>query len=451
MSSSSPSVSPMTWGTIVLILVFIPLIIGTILTWISAARIRNSEGKLYGLRLAAISGMILPTILLIVLPFAVAAISIRIQSHSFGFLEHDAILLGFGLFITFAFLSVKIFQGCRRCILGIGTFREGFGLKKNKIIFGLLTLLWGGLGIIFYFQRPKLIDDYTTSKSPNGEFTARASTWHSMRIFTSDQTSYRFEFIDRYGNAKRLRQLPVASTGHSRSMTDFSETSDDWFSSIGTIEWEADSSEAHFLVKGRRLFRASVEGNGRGLMRGATDEVAYSSRSSKFGLVRTVTIPAPSDESNMSFLDLDTGILFQAPDEIHALMRHRFNPDKPKPINADQRFAQWAKQNGADLMVSNLEYRHLALHMGTLAEPEFEFHQTEPHIANRIHSLMHPGVLSRPSDDSLPPFTSCSLSKTHGKQTMMFATREGGIGVMEFLEETKNPAGIKIRYMLLDH
>jgi len=49
------------------------------------------------------------------------------------------------------------------------------------------------------------------------------------------------------------------------------------------------------------------------------------------------------------------------------------------------------------------------------------------------------------------PFTSCSLSKEHGKATMMFATREGGIGVMPFQEETKNPAGIKICYMLLFH
>ncbi|MFT6179649.1 MAG: hypothetical protein ACJAQT_004835 [Akkermansiaceae bacterium] len=64
---------------------------------------------------------------------------------------------------------------------------------------------------------------------------------------------------------------------------------------------------------------------------------------------------------------------------------------------------------------------------------------------------MYPFVLSRLADNSLPPFTSCSLSKEHGKPTMMFATREGGIGVMQFLEETKNPAGIKIRYMLLDH
>ena len=31
----------------------------------------------------------------------------------------------------------------------------------------------------------------------------------------------------------------------------------------------------------------------------------------------------------------------------------------------------------------------------------------------------------------------------------MFATREGGIGVMQFLEETTNPAGMKIRYMLV--
>ncbi|MFT6577208.1 MAG: hypothetical protein ACJA16_005423, partial [Akkermansiaceae bacterium] len=52
---------------------------------------------------------------------------------------------------------------------------------------------------------------------------------------------------------------------------------------------------------------------------------------------------------------------------------------------------------------------------------------------------MYPFVLSRLSDNSLPPFTSCSLSKEHGKPTMMFATREGGIGVMQFLEETKNP------------
>ena len=55
----------------------------------------------------------------------------------------------------------------------------------------------------------------------------------------------------------------------------------------------------------------------------------------------------------------------------------------PKAINLDQLFGSWARQTGADVMESNLALRHPALHMGTFAEPEFEFHQAEPRVAKR--------------------------------------------------------------------
>jgi hypothetical protein len=51
---------------------------------------------------------------------------------------------------------------------------------------------------------------------------------------------------------------------------------------------------------------------------------------------------------------------------------------------------------------------------------------------------MYPFVLSRPSDDSLRPFTSCSLSKEHGELTMMFATQEGGIRKPEPLKNERS-------------
>lgn len=447
MNSISSSIA---WGPIILILIIIPLIIGTLLSWIAAARIRTSEGKLYGLRLAAISGMILPTLVFILMPFAFTAILIRIQSHTLSFPWHDVTFLVAGVFITFAFLSIKLFQGCRRRILGIGTFRERFALKKNRIVIGFLALLWIGLGSLTYLQRPQKLDDDTTSKSPDGEFSARASTWHSRRIFISDLTTYRFEIIDRDGNPKSVRQIPVAMTGHSQNITDFSESSEYWFSKIGAIAWETDSSEAYFLVNGSEFFRASVKGDERGRAMVVQGETVSSSQAAKFGPVRTVIIPAPSDDTNLSFLDLDTGEFIQAPDDIHALMRHRFDPDVAKDLRVGQRFDLWAKQTGADVMISDLPYRNLALHMGTFAEPEIEFQQATPHDANRVFTLMHPFVLSRPTDDTLPSFTSCGLStKHHGKGTMMFATREGGIGVLQFLEETTNPAGMKIRYMMV--
>lgn len=137
------------FGPIVLLLLILILIPGTILGWVAAARIRRSEGKLYGLRIAAFAAMFVPTLLLILIPVMAFAVAMRIGVFSSSLQEEDSMILGAVLFATFALLSVKVFQGCLRHLRGKGTFRETFGLKRNRLLLIALALIWLVIGGLF--------------------------------------------------------------------------------------------------------------------------------------------------------------------------------------------------------------------------------------------------------------------------------------------------------------
>ena len=236
------------------VLFLFPLIAGTILGWLSANQIRQSEGQLYGLRLAAFAGMSFPTLLLIVTPVAMSAIALRIASFSLGFQKADALIVVVAIFVTFGLLNGKIFQASLRKILGKGNFRERLSWKRNRLPLVTLALLWIGVGVIFLIQRPREIDENAvSSESPDQMYSVTASTWQQMRIFSSDRTFYRFELQGRGGTINESWDIPIPKAKLAKDYLT-SPISEYLFEKKGSIQWKKNNAKVQFVVNEIEVF-----------------------------------------------------------------------------------------------------------------------------------------------------------------------------------------------------
>ncbi|MGJ8723570.1 MAG: hypothetical protein ACSHYB_03345 [Roseibacillus sp.] len=238
---------------IFLILLILP---GIVMGWIAAGNIRRSDGELYGMRLAVFAALFVPGLLLLALPVIAFAIVLRFCSFSLSMGDGDAMLWAGPAFVTTLFLSLKVFQGCLAHLLGKDSFRQLFGLKKNRWVLSFLVLMWGALGIIFFLQRPLLDGKVSQAESPNRMFIAKGSTWRRMRIFGKDETSYRFEIV---GQGERYHQRWEAPIPVARLATDYVNVPNVNFGEKGTIHWDEEGRNVQFRVNGQEVFRASVD------------------------------------------------------------------------------------------------------------------------------------------------------------------------------------------------
>lgn len=241
-----------------LILILLLLIPGTILGWVAAGRIRRSEGQLYGLRLAVFAGMFFPTVLLLVLPFATTAIMVRVSVFSLSLSKIDGVLLAALVFASSAFLSVRIFQASLRGILGKRKNRELFRWKKNRVPLIVIALLWIGIGVLFFLQRPRQIDELVTSESKDQMYQAKASTWHQMQAFGSDRVFYRFKIRGKGGAVNQSWDISVPTAELAKDYLT-SPISDYWFEENGSIRWGEANSKVEFIVSGVVVFQASLD------------------------------------------------------------------------------------------------------------------------------------------------------------------------------------------------
>lgn len=228
----------------VIVLMLIP---ATICGWVAASRIKRSEGKLYGLRLAAFAGLFFPGVVLFLIPVVCTTLVIRLSMISD---KEPSVILGVAVFITFAFLCVKVFSGLWRKILGKGRIRQTFGLKKNKYGFGFLVILWIVTGVLLFVQRPRQEGKVSSAESLNFSYQAEASTWRQMHIFGRDRLTYRFTLEGKGGSIQEEWEIPVP----------FSKTKPEYvFSERGIIQWRQDSSLVFFMVDGRKVFQIETK------------------------------------------------------------------------------------------------------------------------------------------------------------------------------------------------
>lgn len=245
------------------ILAFLFVFPGTVLGWIAARRIRESEGQLYGLRLAVVAAMVFPSLLLVALPLVACALVLRFGSVSLDFAKEDALVLMVVVFATLALFSVKIFQSCLRVLFGKGGIRELLSFRKNWLIWVVLILLWVGMGAILFVQRPRQIDGLSGSESSDEIYSVSASTWSRMRIFGSDRFFYRFELQGRGGTVHEVWDVPVPTAKLAKDYLS-SPISEYFFESKGSIQWKDNYRKVGFMVSGVEVFEVSLDDLERG-------------------------------------------------------------------------------------------------------------------------------------------------------------------------------------------
>ncbi|MEP4079733.1 hypothetical protein [Haloferula sp.] len=434
----------MAWGPVILIVLLLTLIPGTILGWVAAMRILQSEGRLYGLRLAALAGLFFPAILLILIPIASLFMILRIGALSTGMLADDAVLIGAFVFGTVALLCVKIFQGLLRRILGKGRFRDSFGFKKNRLLLVALVLIWACLGTALYLQRPRIKGQMISSESSDRMFHVTASTWHRMRIFGSDELFYRFNVQGRGGSVHRRWEIPVPTSELSENYL-AAPISDYYFDSRGSIHWSDGNSEVLFKVDGIEVFRAKLD-ELPGWIPSATADAGNASESTTAGLrfapEHEMTIPYPRAGSRTSFLDLDTRKFLEG-DAVHSFAKHRFESTNAKPEESDRKIEEWASGYGADLMSIQIKPEiRTALYGGRMAyEPSLDYDSATP-----IQVLEAAAKL--PQDP--PAGQDQALVTAFGPkpgEAIVFRTREGGIGLLDLRKSPEFPkGGLIVRY-----
>ncbi len=297
----------------------------TILGWVAVSQIRRSAGQLYGWGLALFDGLWFP---LLLLNFVVGY-----PWYCFlGFLcgKFDASHTWYSELLAYSIPGVLFFdyylvRGILRVLsnqpndnrpmaaaVATATRQKSEPHQHWGLIAAVTTtaLLVGGVASIQWTQRPRQWGTILISDSPDGRYTALASTFHAMRIFGSDSLYYRFIVQGLGGSVFEKWDVPIPteklSTNHLAMPVDelvFNSNS-------GHIQWSADSERVSFSLRGIEVFAYNT----------ATHSASPSVQTQKSGRVTSEASFGPIIERVVELgktppsqgLDLETGNLYKA-------------------------------------------------------------------------------------------------------------------------------------------
>lgn len=450
-------------GPIFVVLLLSLLIPGTILGWVAAARIRHSGGKLYGLRLAAVAAMLVPSLLLALIPVASSIILLRIAAFKPKpeLIAGSSELLSIGFFLTLSLISIRIFHGLLRKVLGKGRGRDAFRLKTNRLPLIALGVCWILLGTLIYLQRPRHVDKMVSADSSDKLFAATGTTWSQMRIFGSDKLYYKFNLQGRGGTINQTWRVAVPTSKLAKDYLS-SPSSNYYFSKHGAIEWSTDNAVVRFIVDGIEVFATTVEG------RVDPPKPTVSGSPSNSSSTATISSPpnfeptvsrvlhTPQTGSPAVFIDFDTGKITTATDEIDSITQSRRSTDS-LPYDLGKKLELWTMENGSDLVVLEAKPQTKCALYGMTSLPMPEGLEPIPHNETLFDHVTAENVISAVEslhDESKPLNLRTSFEKftTAGYRntgTGLFETREGRIGVYETSNPKNSHTEIRIRYKLL--
>jgi serine/threonine protein kinase len=148
------------------------------------------------------------------------------------------------------------------------------------------------------------------------------------------------------------------------------------------------------------------------------------------------------------FLDLDSGNFRNPPSDLYQLLSTRFHGAITKPRDADAQIEGWARSTGADLMIGvTSPDASLALFGGTVSFPRLPFEQVTPDIIVKLG--IEAMEQSKKSNQPPGPVVLFESRGADGKDPVTFQTREGEVGVLQVINTTENPRGLKVRYRLV--
>lgn len=325
------------------VFLFLPIILvaiipGTVMGWISARRIRESDGALYGMGFAAIAALPLPMFAAFFLLLLIPIIVLR-ASSILGNSGTDGLLVLIPVLATALILLIKLFGTLLKNLKSGEPIVAGFLSRMNRITVILVVLIWFVFGGLF-------------------------------------------------------------ATG---------------------------------LLKTETPPESSMV---------AEDSV---SRSSGFGFQpeHEMTVSSTQARSRTLFLDLDRRDLKEASSAIHSITKVRFNGAVSKPLNTDQKIEEWAARWGSDLMIIQANPKVLTAFCGgpMAYASDLDYDSATPmQVLEAAVDLPQ----TPPAGEDQPHVT---LFGPAVGETIIYRTREGGVGILELRENPEFPkGGVIVRY-----
>ena len=232
-----------------------------VLGYIALNQIRRSQGRLYGLEMALFDVLLFPLLALDGILFGVAVL-VAEQFKEYGIDINNlaiagAILLSLALDFLIVRWAWRAVKGSAKSDTKLPSGSQFSTRKPSRRAWKLATvvamLLLTVTACIFWIQRPHRLGEVVFRDSPNGHYSARAETYHAMRVFGGDKIFYRFGVQGLGGSLFKHWDIPVPieklSTGYLvQPIAEYA------FDKHGRIEWAVDSSSVRFLVRDVEVF-----------------------------------------------------------------------------------------------------------------------------------------------------------------------------------------------------
>jgi serine/threonine protein kinase len=210
---------------------------GGILGWIAAGRIRASEGQVRGMGFAIFAAMTPVVVITSVVSFGASALLLHLIAGEPHPDKITLVLSGIVVALTALGLLILILGACFRYLRGTPAPPRQ---KRRRFVALTLLVLWIALGGLFFLQRPRQVDSWLSSVSDDEQYSAKASTWHRMRVFSGDHLTYRFVVQGKGGSLVMEREIPVPVNVLAKDYL-VPPNKDLYFGNKGNIRWHENS------------------------------------------------------------------------------------------------------------------------------------------------------------------------------------------------------------------
>jgi len=245
------------WWGIALMVTVLPLGLTapfgtTILGWVSVTQIHRSAGRLYGLWLAMLDGLLFP---LLLLDAGVVWLWLLLNNEesSWWYLGWPENL--FFMILTVVLSNVLIVSWVWHALTASAESPVPLGrIWIRRLGLGLLAVVIAGGLIIAYCQRPCPLNDFISEDSPDRQYSLTAHTRTAMRMLEGDELLYFVRIQGKGGAIFQVWRIPVPTEKLAQDylVHSFSHYK---LKPHGRIEWSADSRMVRLLVHGIEVFQ----------------------------------------------------------------------------------------------------------------------------------------------------------------------------------------------------
>lgn len=412
----------------------------TFLGWVAVSQIRRSGGKLHGLWLAVIAGLLFPLLaldafIILATDFGLAHYQVAAGPSGMPYPPQPWPAYWWPFFaITIAVLLIDYLIICRvwHALNHASASTAGKSRRRELVLISIGAALISLTALLFWVQRPKPCDaPLISADSPNGNYTAMGNTWCAMRVFGGDRIFYRFIVQGRGGSVLERWDVPIPTEKLATSYLVLS-VDEISFAKHGNVVWSDDGRRASFRVRGIEVSAFDTE-TGKPA-EGA--EIRREAVPAAFGPVVERALIDPDARREKEALNLQSGELLSLP---------------IGEGEKDRRVLALLKSDGDcfaeydDFVSGRWALITQGLKLSDLTPAQWE-RITPAEIAQALTKL---SVAQHVTPSELPGATLYVLPDGLLPLTFAVETRQGVRGILQIAGFTENPRGVKIRYKLV--